>query len=78
MLKHALFLETTYGVKVTVIPKDLAEPNSAEKLYDEIQKRDIKNDFLINNAGFGNHREFLDSDLAKQEEMINLNILTLS
>jgi short-subunit dehydrogenase len=78
MLNHASFLETTYGVNVTVIPTDLAVPNSAEKLYDEIQKRDIKIDFLINNAGFGDHGEFVDSDLAKQEEMINLNILTLT
>ena len=38
MLEHALFLETTYGVKVSVIPMDLAAPNNAEQLFDEIQR----------------------------------------
>ena len=78
MLNHALFLETTYGIKVTVIPMDLASSNSAERLYDEIRKQEFKIDFLINNAGFGDHGEFVDSDLAKQEDMINLNILSLT
>ena len=78
MLNHALFLETTYGIKVTVIPMDLAASNSAERLYDEIRKQEFKIDFLINNAGFGDHGEFVDSDLAKQEDMINLNVLSLT
>ena len=78
MLNHALFLETTYGIKVTVIHMDLAASNSADRLYDEIRKQEFKIDFLINNACFGDHGEFVDSDLAKQEDMINLNVLSLT
>ena len=78
MLEHALFLETTYGVKVSVIPMDLAAPNNAEQLFDEIQKRGFQIDFLINNAGFGDSGEFVDSVLTRQEDMINLNILSLT
>ena len=63
MLEHALFLETTYGVKVSVIPMDLAAPNNAEQLFDEIQKRGFQIDFLINNAGFGDSGDIFRGEM---------------
>lgn len=70
-------IEKNFSVSVKIIVKDLSHPNSAQEVYDEIVKSNIIIDYLINNAGFGTYGLFMDSDLQKQEEMINLNILTL-
>ncbi len=70
-------LEAQYGVKVLVINIDLSEIDSAQRIYEIVKNRKIKIDFLINNAGFGNYGEFFKSDLNKNIEMINVNIVSL-
>lgn len=70
--------ETKYKVRVTVLTQDLSKTNIASKIYSEIKDRGIIIDILINNAGFGDFGFFIDSDLRKITEMINLNITTLT
>jgi len=71
-------LENQYKVSVYIIGKDLSVFNSAQEVYDETNKQNIKIDYLINNAGFGDFGMFLDSDWNKELQMINLNITTLT
>jgi len=71
-------LEEKYAVNIILVAKDLATQNAGNELYEILQKLDLKVDFLVNNAGFGDLGEFVDSDIQKQEDMINLNILTLT
>ena len=71
-------LEGEYGVDVTVVTKDLSKPYAAEEIFLFTQKNGIDIEILVNNAGFGILGEFAASDLAKQQEMINLNILSLT
>ncbi|NVO11048.1 MAG: SDR family oxidoreductase [Bacteroidales bacterium] len=71
-------LEKKHGISVYIIGKDLSKPNAAIEVYAEIKQQDITIDFLINNAGFGDSGLFFDSAWEKQEQMINLNILTLT
>jgi hypothetical protein len=71
-------LENQYKVSVYIIGKDLSVFNSAQEVYDETNKQNIKIDYLINNAGFGDYGMFVDSDWNKELEMINLNITTLT
>jgi short-subunit dehydrogenase len=78
MKNHAAELISTYGIKVTVIAQDLGIPDSAEQLYKEVKSKGFAIDYLVNNAGFGDNGDFVDSDIAKNENMINLNILTLT
>jgi short-subunit dehydrogenase len=71
-------LENQYNVSVYIIGKDLSVFNSAQEVYDETYKQNIKIDYLINNAGFGDFGMFVDSDWNKELQMINLNITTLT
>ena len=65
------------NIKIEVIPCDLSIDTSIKYLYEEIKKREIHIDILINNAGFGLFGEFLDTDINKEINMIDLNIKAL-
>jgi short-subunit dehydrogenase len=71
-------MEAKYGTEVYTIGKDLALSDAAYEVYDELKKKNITVDYLVNNAGFGDFGFFADSDWQKQEKMINLNILSLT
>lgn len=70
--------EKNYDIRVTILPLDLSQTNSASKLYSEITNRKIQIDILINNAGFGDYGNFVDSELDKTTSMINLNMTSLT
>lgn len=55
-----------------IITIDLSNKENCKKLYEETKNEDI--DILINNAGFGVHGKFCDTDLAKEVQMIETNI----
>lgn len=74
----ALFVKNKHSIKAHVVCIDLSIQNAAEELYEILEKKNLTIDYLINNAGFGDHGEFINSDFKKQSEMINLNILTLT
>jgi uncharacterized protein len=65
-------------VKVTVIQMDLSEPGAAKKLYDQIAKKGVVVDTLINNAGFGDFNLFVDADAKKLSSMMQLNMVALT
>lgn len=71
-------LESEHGITVTVLSMDLASPESAKKLYESVQDRRLQVDILINNAGFGDHAEVLDTHQDRINDMIQLNMTTLS
>ena len=58
-----------------MIIKDLSRSDAARELFDEIGTRQV--DYLINNAGVGIYGRFVDSDMAAQSGMIDLNIKAL-
>jgi short-subunit dehydrogenase len=70
-------LEDQYGTTVVLIIKDLSESNSARQIYDEVNKRGIEPEILINNAGFGGHGLFAERDPEKELAMIQVNITSL-
>ena len=55
-----------------IIIIDLSNKENCKKLYEETKNEDI--DILINNAGFGVHGKFFDTDLDKEIQMIETNI----
>ena len=59
-------------VDVKIISLDLTNTKNVFKLYE--QTKDDNIDILINNAGFGLFGEFVDTDLDRELEMIDLNI----
>lgn len=71
-------LTAEYGVKAWVIAQDLSAPNAAQAIFAETEAQGITVDILINNAGFGGHGRFFERDLAKEQQMIQVNITTLT
>lgn len=71
-------LEKQHKIRVTVIAKDLSLPDAAKDVYDETKRLNLTVDYLINNAGFGDFGMFTDTDWHKEQQMINLNITTLT
>ena len=70
-------LGRTNSVRAHYLPLDLSEPDVPAKLFAETEKRGLTIDLLINNAGFGAMGDFAQLDLARQLNMIDLNIKTL-
>ena len=67
-----------YKINVDIIACDLAVPNSASKVLEFCLLNKISIDYLVNNAGFGIYGHFIENNLADVQEMINLNILSLT
>ena len=63
-----------YDAKVAIHVQDLAKIDAAEELFDWCNESGIKVDVLINNAGFGDCNRFLESDLEKELDMIDVNV----
>lgn len=70
-------IEQHYKVSVTVIPKDLSKKDAAQDVFQEVKNKGIHVEILINNAGFGDFGNFVDSNWNKQYEMVQLNIVAL-
>ncbi len=78
LLSLAAALEETYGIRATVLPKDLSHPAAAQEIADALKKASITVDVLINNAGFGGYGLFQETDLMHEVQMIDVNVTTLT
>lgn len=58
--------------KVQTITVDLSKPEECYRLYEEVKDEPIS--VLINNAGFGAFGEFLQTPLATELNMLDLNV----
>ncbi|MEM9540048.1 MAG: SDR family oxidoreductase [Cyanobacteria bacterium P01_E01_bin.42] len=70
-------LENAHGIKAEVIVTDLAQPDSAEKIFAATEAAGIQIEILINNARFGGHGKFYERDLAKDQAMMQVNMVSL-
>ena len=64
-------------IRAQYVALDLSKPESPARLFDEAEKRGLSVDMLINNAGFGSMGEFGKLDLARELNMIDLNVKAL-
>ncbi len=78
LIKVKAELEREFGVSAVVVVKDLSEENSAVELFEEVKKRGIDVEILVNNAGFGVYGKFSETNLEKEIAMIKLNVLSLT
>jgi uncharacterized protein len=67
-----------YSVQVISIAKDLMDPNAPFELYDEVKARGVTVDVLVNDAGQGQFGLFVESDIRRQLEIIQLNVSSLT
>ena len=68
-------LKKICSTKVEVIALDLSKEENCLKLYDKVKSKNIN--IVINNSGFGLCGEFIETDLNKELEMLDLNIKCL-
>ena len=61
-----------FKTKVVTLEYDLSISDNCYKLYNKLKKDNI--DILINNAGFGDSGNFSETSLAKELNMIDVNI----
>ena len=66
-------LAKEHRVKATAIAADLAERGGGTRLMEEIQRRGLTVDVLVNNAGYGIAGAFAGSNLEAQLGIIDLN-----
>ncbi|MBA3649617.1 MAG: SDR family oxidoreductase [Chitinophagales bacterium] len=71
-------LRQQFKAEVMVIIKDLSQKGAAAFIFNQLKSADIQIDYLVNNAGFGDFEMFIDADWNKLEEMMNLNMVTLT
>jgi hypothetical protein len=72
--KLAKEFERRYRIKVEVISKDLSIPSSPKEIFEEIRSIEV----LVNNAGFTTYGPFYETDLQKELEMIQVNLVSLT
>ena len=65
-------LSTTYKVGVEILAADLADRAQVQKVADRLADPDRPVDLLVNNAGFGLRRRFLDTDVADEERALDV------
>lgn len=68
-------LHSRHGVQTRVVAVDLARPNAAHAVCEQLQRDAILVDVLVNNAGFGTAGHMIDLDLDRQLAMIQLNVV---
>lgn len=66
-------LKKECDVSVEIVELDLLKKENLYKLFKKYQNKKI--DILINNAGFGLFGDFLETDLERELEMIDLNVV---
>jgi short-subunit dehydrogenase len=71
-------LQKEHDISVRVIGADLSKMAEVQKVYDTCKAYDIEVDYLVNNAGFGDFGFFIESDWNKTEQMLDLNIKSLT
>jgi short-subunit dehydrogenase len=71
-------LESKFKISVATIEQDLSQTGSASVLFEKVQNSGIQVDYLINNAGFGLRGKFYELDWKRQQQMMQLNMVSLS
>lgn len=62
------------NIEITILVKDLSQPNIAEDIFEELKHAPIE--VLVNNAGFGLFGTFSDTNWRRELEMLQLHVIT--
>lgn len=70
-------LSATHGVPAIVIACDLGERGSAARVFEAVRGQEAEVEFLVNNAGFGSNGAFVEQDIERELQMIDVNVKAL-
>lgn len=70
-------LRDRHGIGTCVVEEDLADPSAARRIHDVLCLAGREVEYLVNNASFGADGPFAEADVARQLEMIQVNVTSL-
>jgi short-subunit dehydrogenase len=70
-------LSRAQGIRAHAFPADLADPEAPSSLVDWIGEQGLEVDALVNNAGFGIHGPFAETDEAQERALIQVNVAAM-
>lgn len=70
-------LSSAHSVAVIPMMKDLFDPKAPQEIYDEVKAKGLTVDVLVNNAGQGQYGFFIETELQRHLEVIQLNVTSL-
>jgi uncharacterized protein len=70
-------MKKAHKIETHVVTSDLSQPGAAGTLFDELTKRKLTVDALVNNAGYGDYGFFSETSLEKELGMMQLNMVSL-
>ena len=71
-------LEGKFGITAHVFASDLTEAGAPQAIFDFLTNENIPIHALVNNAGFGLAGEFVETDVTRELDMIQVNIAALT
>ena len=71
-------IQRDHSVRATPVVVDLSQPEGPVRLFDQVTAEPCNIDILINNAGLGHFKKFLDQSVAEMEQSIDVNVRALS
>jgi len=74
---HAKQLQASHNVEIDVIVADLSKSDDLHSVEKRIAE-ETHLEMLVNNAGFGGYRAFIELDPDKAEELIHLKVLAVT
>ncbi len=67
--------KSEFNIDVVPLAKDLFRREGPFELYEEVKSRSIHIDVLVNDAGQGQYGEFIETDIYREIDIIQLNIV---
>ena len=72
--EFAAELRASFGRRVEVVPQDLTRPGAPSRVVEEIERRGLGIEILVNNAGVARSGRFQDLSVEDLEDLLQLNV----
>ena len=70
-------LQLSASIHTHIIDIDLFQPGAAQEVYNKTQELGIRVDVLVNNAGQGEWGKFAMTDLEREIDLVQLNVVSM-
>lgn len=71
-------ISSQFNVEVIPVGKDLFDAGAASEVYEQVKAKGIVVNVLVNDAGQGVYGTFTETDLQRQLQIIQLNVVSLT
>ncbi|HET9931467.1 MAG TPA: SDR family oxidoreductase [Polyangiaceae bacterium] len=70
-------LSAVRGVPAIVIARDLGQRESPSAIFEAVRAQSLDVEFLVNDAGFGSNGAFVEQDVERELQMVDVNVKAL-